>query len=73
MYNMVESSVKRIGGSFYVRVPAEEARRLKLHENQNVDLTVRPLGRSVQDVLRHKGQFRGRFARESARDLWGGD
>jgi antitoxin component of MazEF toxin-antitoxin module len=67
---MVESSVKRIGGSFYVRVPAEEAKRLGLRENTRVDLDVRPLGRSVEDALKHLGRF-PKLARDD--DLWGSD
>lgn len=43
MLNMVETRVVRINRTLYVRVPAEEARRLKLTEGQLVDVDVRPL------------------------------
>lgn len=43
MLNMVESRVVRINQTLYVRVPAEEARRLRLREGQVVDVEVRPL------------------------------
>ena len=66
----MESSVKRIGGSLFVRVPAEDARRLGLQDNARVELDVRPLGRSVEDVLKNMGRFR-RLARDD--DLWGSD
>ena len=43
MLNMVETRVVRINQTLYVRVPAEEARRLKLREGQVVDVEVRPI------------------------------
>lgn len=67
---MVESKVTRIGGTFFARIPAHEAKRLGLKENAPVDLQVRPLGRTIQDVLKYRGAFKGRFVRDD--DLWGG-
>lgn len=48
MLNMVETRVVRINQTLYVRVPAEEARRLKLKEGQVVDVDVRPLRPSAR-------------------------
>lgn len=43
MFNMVATRVVRINRTLYVRVPADEARRLNLREGQTVDVDVRPL------------------------------
>lgn len=66
---MVESTVKKIGGTYFVRVPPEEVSRLKLSDGAVVDLDVRPRGRSAKDVLGLKGRFRGQFRTDE--DLWG--
>ena len=70
MFNMVETKVTRIGGTLYARIPAEEARRLGIREGSPVDLKVKPLGHFVEDVLRLKGKYKGRFT-HAADDLWG--
>lgn len=65
---MVETTIKRIGGTYFARVPAEEARRLKLTDGAVVDLEVRPRGRSAKDALKLKGRYKGEF--QSDADLW---
>lgn len=69
MFNMVETKVTRIGGTLFARIPADEAKRLGLHENSPIDIQVKPLGRSVEDVLALKGRFKGMFAK-AGEDLW---
>lgn len=65
---MVETKVTRIGGTLYARIPADEARRLGIHENEPIDITVRPLQRGVEGVLSLRGKHKGRFAKDE--DLW---
>lgn len=66
---MVETKVTKIGGTLFARIPADEARRLGIVENSAVDIEVRPLGRSVKDVLALRGKFKGQFVKDD--DLWG--
>lgn len=70
-YNMVESKVTKIGGTHFARIPADEAKRLGLKDGSPVELDVRPLRRSAQDVLTHKGAFRGALRPHAKEDLWG--
>ena len=71
MFNMVETNVKRIGGTFYARIPAGEARRLGIHEGTPVEMQVRLIRRGAQDLMKLKGMFKGQFASGDSSDLWG--
>lgn len=69
---MTRAKVLKINRSFYLNVPAEEARRLNLREGQLVEVDVKPLGRPAHEALqevRGKWTLRGKLPTD--RELWG--
>ena len=70
-FNMVQTKVTKIGGTLFVRIPAEEAKRLGLEHGSTVDVQVRPLGRKVRDMLKLKGKFKGQLAPFDRKEMWG--
>lgn len=68
---MTESRLIGIRKTLYARVPAEEARRLGLRPGQQVDLEVRPLGATAEEILALRGRYKGHFVRRTGRGLWG--
>jgi hypothetical protein len=61
---MVEARIVRIHNSLYVNIPAEEARRLGLHEGQLVAIDPKPV-LTVRDLV---GALRGRIEFEPIPD-----
>ena len=76
----VEATVKRIGGSVFLRIPPESAKALKLEEGQSVHVEVRPKTWTVGDMVKFfeshkpppdwKPDPNWKFDR---RELWGED
>lgn len=67
---VVESKVVRINQTFYVRVPAAEARRLGLEEGEVVDVEVRPRRKVAAGALALFGRQKG-LALPSDDEIWG--
>lgn len=70
MLNMVESKVVRINRTLYVRVPADEARRLGLAEGEVVDVDVRPRRKTLRGALALAGRYKGLTLPQDD-ELWG--
>lgn len=71
--SMPRAKVVKLNSSFYVNVPAEEARRLGLREGQLVEVDVRPLGGTVADLAELRGKYKGKLPKLDRRRLWGKD
>lgn len=70
--NMTRSTVVKINQTLYVRVPAEEARRMNLREGQAVEIQVKVLGATLGEVIRDlRGKYKGQFANIPDEELWG--
>ena len=68
---MVRTNILKVNQSLYARIPAEEARRLRIREGQEVELQVKPIGATGTEILRLKGKYKGQFANLSDEELWG--
>lgn len=68
---MTRAKVVRINRSFYLNVPAEEARRLNLQEGQLVEVDVKPMGKTVREAMQEvRGKYKG-IKMIPDRELWG--
>lgn len=68
---MVRTNILKVNQTLYARIPAEEARRLRIREGQEVDLQVKPIGSTGAEILHLKGKYKGQFADLSDEELWG--
>ncbi len=53
----VEAEVKKIGGSYFARIPPELARSLDLRPDDLVWLDVRRVGATVDELLKLRGKY----------------
>lgn len=67
---MTESRLIAIRRTLYARVPADEARRLGLRAGQPVDVQVRPLGSTADEILLLRARHKGAFQNRPGRELW---